>query len=345
MAVGSLLVCAPSGWSADAHAEADRLIKHGVELRKAHDDSAAAGEFQKAYDLVRSARSAGQLGLAEQALGRWEDAERHVGEAVRAAQDPWVIKNRGPLEKALAIIQDHLGRIEVIGDPEGAEVMVSGRPAGKLPLGEAVRVSAGQVDVDVRAPGYVSAQRNVTIVGGQYQKVVIHLVKESAPVAVAVSPGPAATPVPVSPVMPPGPSASPAPADAESGPSTARVALKWSTAGLAAVGLGTGIVATVMHSHNVSQFGNHGCRIRDGAGVLQSTGDADPTCQSLLDSYKTDQTVAIAGYVTAGVFATVSLVLFLTEPSSAPRPAEHALRVPLCGPAPAGVGIACAGHF
>ena len=56
-----------------------RLIRHGIELRKVHDDEGAAREFQKAYDQVHTPRAAGQLGLAEQALGRWEDAERHVG--------------------------------------------------------------------------------------------------------------------------------------------------------------------------------------------------------------------------------------------------------------------------
>jgi len=346
IAVGSMLVCAPSAWSADAQSEADKLIRHGVELRKAHDDSAAAREFQKAYELVRSPRSAGQLGLAEQALGRWEDAERHVGEAVLATGDPWVVKNRGPLEKALSIIQEHLGRVEVIGDPEGAEVVVSGRPAGKLPLREAVRVSAGLVDVDVHAPGYVSAQRNVTIVGGQYQKIVIHLVKERGP-SVAETPAhePVATPAPLTAVAPEPPAAPPA--EPAEGPSVARVALKWTTAGLAGAGLATGIIGTVLHSHNVSKFGSSGCRIRDGAGVLESTGAPDPTCQSLLDSYKTDQTVAIIGYVAAGAFAAASLVLFLTEPSStlATSPREHASRWPLCGPASEGVGLACGGRF
>ena len=167
----------------DGTAEAEKLIRHGVELRRIHDDDAAQREFQKAYDLVHTPRAAGQLGLAEQALGRWEDAERHVSEAIHAPADPWVVKNRPALDQALNTIQAHLGRIEVIGDQNGAMVSVNAREVGRLPLAEPVRVSAGQVDIQVSAPGYVPVQRTVTIVGGQYQKVVVHLAKEApAPV-------------------------------------------------------------------------------------------------------------------------------------------------------------------
>ena len=99
-----------------------------------HDDEGAAREFQKAYDQVHTPRAAGQLGLAEQALGRWEDAERHVGEALHATGDAWVVKNRAILDEALGAIQGHLARVEVIGDPDGADVSVNGRLVGKLPL-------------------------------------------------------------------------------------------------------------------------------------------------------------------------------------------------------------------
>jgi len=321
---------------ADDAREADKLIRHGVELRKAHDDEAAAREFQKAYDLAKTPRAAGQLGLAEQALGRWEDAERHVGEAVHAGDDPWVARNRAALDEALGTIQAHLGRVEVIGDPPGAEVSVNGRQIGKLPLPDAVRVSAGEVDIEVRIPGYVGTQRNVTIVGGQYQRVVIHLVKETPP---GSEPKPAASPEP--PPAPPG--ATPGPAD--EGPSGTRVGLKWGAAGLAGASLVTGVVFTILHSQNVSKFENHHCAIKGDTGVLQD-GTADAYCQSTLDTSKTYQDVMIAGYVAAGAFAATWLVLQLTEhPSASGGAAAQALRGPMCGPAASGVGLSCAVRF
>jgi hypothetical protein len=319
--------------AADDAREADKLIHHGVELRKAHDDESAAREFQKAYDLTHSPRAAGQLGLAEQALGRWEDAEHHVAEAIHAADDPWVAKNRAALDEALGTIQNHLGRVEVLGDPPGADVSVNGRDVGKLPLADAVRVSAGEVDIEVHAPGYVGAQRNVTIVGGQYQKVIIHLVKEAPP---APEPKPEATPAPIR-----SPDSGPA-----EGPSNTRLILKWGAAGLAGASLVTGIVFTILHSQNVSSFTNHGCAIKGDTGVL-ANGTADPYCASTLDTSRTYQDVFIAGYVAAGAFAATWLILQLTEPASPSGAAapEQALRGPLCGPASSGFGLSCAVRF
>jgi len=329
-------------FAADPAQEAEKLLRHGVELRRLHNDEGAAREFQKAYDLVRSPRAAAQLGLAKQALGLWEEAERYVGEAVRAAGDAWVAKNRGALDEALGTIQKHLGRIEVIGDPEGADVSVNGRSIGKLPLAGAVRVSAGEVDVDVQAPGYSPAQRTVTLIGGQYQRVVIHLAKvEPGPTTAVpppVKPGSEPTPAPPEPTPPPARAVG-------GGPSGARIALKWTAAGLAAAGLAAGVIGVVLHGDNVSKFDDHPCRNKNGVGVLVD-GTPDTTCQSLLDSLQTDQKIAIVGFVAAGAFAATWLALMLTEPPSAPRPAEHAAARRLsCAPSVGTIGLSCLGRF
>jgi PEGA domain len=342
---------------AESDDDAEKLIRRGVQLRKAHDDEAAARAFQKAYDQVHSPRAAGQLGLAEQALGRWEDAERHVSEALRATEDAWVSKNQAALAGALGIIQGHLGRIEVTGDPEGAEVSINGRPAGKLPLADAVPVSAGEVDVDLRAPGYVPAQRTLTIVAGQYQRLVMHLAKENAgPVGASEQPksvggegaGAGGTAVAPGLVMAQGSTKTSAAVEPVA-PSTARTVVKWSAAGAAGLGLVVGVTATILHSRNVSAFDNNpsDCADDNGTAVLQSTGKPGPaSCQSSLDAYRSDKTWAIVGYVGAGVFAATWLVLQLTEGSSpSAASAEHAWAMPLCAPSSSGLGLSCAARF
>src|SRR3569832_91379 len=67
----------------------DAVIARGVALRKEGDDQAARDLFMKVYERSHSARAAGQLGLAEQALGRWEEAEAHLREALRSPNDSW----------------------------------------------------------------------------------------------------------------------------------------------------------------------------------------------------------------------------------------------------------------
>jgi hypothetical protein len=328
--------------------DADALIRHGIELRKVHDDEGAAREFQKAYDQVHTPRAAGQLGLAEQALGRWEDAERHVGEALHATGDAWVVKNRAILDEALGAIQGHLARIEVIGDPEGADVSVNGRVVGKLPLQSAVRVSAGEVEVELHASGYVPMQRTLTIVGGQYQRLVFHLAKEApAPSAgegpsvtkIAGEPRPPSESTPVAPLVGP-------PAGADE-PSTARTVVKWSAAGLAGVGLVVGIVAAVEHGKNVSAFDSHtkpACADNNGTAVDKTTGAPSADCQGILDSYQRDTTWAIVGFSAAGVFAVTWLVLQLTE-GSHPAAPEHAFAAPVCAPSFSGLGLSCELRF
>jgi PEGA domain len=328
---------------AESPDSAEKLIRHGIELRKAHDDEGAAREFQKAYDDVHTPRAAGQLGLAEQALGRWEDAERHVGEALHAAGDAWVVKNRAILDEALGTIQTHLARIEVIGDPEGADVSVNGRVVGKLPLGEAVRVSAGEVEVELHAPGHVPTQRTLTMVGGQYQRVVLHLVKEAS--AGDATPG---TTIGGEQRPQPG-SASIMPLVATSSPAEARTpartAIKWSAAGLAGIGLVVGIVATIAHGNNVSAFDNHtpSCADNNGTAVHQN-GSAAPECQGSLDSYRSDTTWAIVGFAGAGAFAVTWLILQLTQ-GGHPAAAEHARAAPLCAPSLSGLGLSCELRF
>src|SRR6185436_15085240 len=77
----------------------------GMALRKRGNDEASLPVFQRAYDLSHSARAAAQLGFAEQALGLWPDAERHVSEALRADRDPWIARNRAVIGLALETIR------------------------------------------------------------------------------------------------------------------------------------------------------------------------------------------------------------------------------------------------
>src|SRR5206468_11272741 len=104
LAVLSSLLSASPALAANAPDE-DALIRRGLALRKRGNDEASLPVFQRAYDLSHSARAAAQLGFAEQALGVWPDAERHVSEALRADRDPWIVKNRAVIGLALQTIR------------------------------------------------------------------------------------------------------------------------------------------------------------------------------------------------------------------------------------------------
>lgn len=154
---------------------AESLSKEGLELRRAGRDSEALVKFEKAYGLIATPRNAAQLGLCLQALARWSEADGYLAEAISAVQDPWIQKNRTILKDASETAKSHMGRIEVLGSPEGASVTVNGRVVGTLPLKEAVKVNEGSVDIEVSAPNLLSATRTMTIVGASYQRVVLRL--------------------------------------------------------------------------------------------------------------------------------------------------------------------------
>ena len=111
--------------------------------------------FQKAYELLDSPRTAGQLGLAELAVGYWLGADQHLGEALQSPDHPWVGKNRHALEDAREQARKNIGELSIDGGPAGATVSVNHQSAGTLPLAEPVSV-AKEIKIEVSASGYVT---------------------------------------------------------------------------------------------------------------------------------------------------------------------------------------------
>jgi hypothetical protein len=190
--------------------------------------------------VAKSPRAAAQLGFVEQALGLWPQAEGHVSEALRAADDPWIKKNRAVVEEALRTIRMHVGRVEIGGGRPGANVTVNGQPVGLMPLAEAIAVNAGPVDVEVKAPGYLPAVKTVNVAAGEYSRVSFALVAQATP---PPAPKPAVpTAVPVAPVIATERGARPA--DADTGRTQRIAAIAVGAGGLAAIGVG--IVCSVV---------------------------------------------------------------------------------------------------
>ena len=146
-----------------AAADYEALMREGVSLRRAGDDAAALKRFQRAYELDPTPRALAQIGLAEQALGRWAAADKHLRQALEPSDDAWIKKNRASIDAALAMVGGHVGQLEVRGAPAGAEVRVDGEVVGRLPLPRPITVTAGEVAVQVRAPGHLPIVRAATI--------------------------------------------------------------------------------------------------------------------------------------------------------------------------------------
>src|SRR5580704_12825575 len=78
----------PSTDSATPNDEA--LIAEGIALREQGRDREALELFVRAAALAASPRATAQIGLAQQALGHWVEAEAGLRTALEQGTDPWI---------------------------------------------------------------------------------------------------------------------------------------------------------------------------------------------------------------------------------------------------------------
>src|SRR3954449_12870900 len=92
-------------------ADAEALITKGNNLRREGKPAAALPYFQKAYELARTPRTTGQLGLAELAAGYPVEAAEHLGAALQSPNDPSIVKYRNMLTDALTKARSQIGEL------------------------------------------------------------------------------------------------------------------------------------------------------------------------------------------------------------------------------------------
>jgi hypothetical protein len=322
----------PMAAAATPAEEAEQLIERGKRLREAGDDERALPLFRKAYQLNPGPRTAAQLGLVEQALFLSVDADDHLTEALKAPEtDPFLKKNRNTILDSLAVVKKRVARVEITGEPEGAEVLVNGRMAGKVPLTQPVKVNAGSVDVELRSPGYKPVMRTLLISGGQYQPVVIRLEKQTS-----AGGQPGAAPE----------------ADGITGQAATGRSSNWrkwtvvTAVGGAAIGVGVGAYGVLRHDSKVESFHALDCSEAGGKGISNKTGMESTPCKKAYGNIKDARNLAIIGFSAAGALAVTALILHLTRPDQRSSDADYAQRAaPACVPDLVGRGVTCALRF
>jgi hypothetical protein len=280
-------------------ADADALIAKGVSLReKGHDDEALRA-FRAAYAKAATPRARAQIALAEQALGMWVAAESDLIAALASEKDAWIVKNKGALDGALAIIRKHVGGLEVRG-ADGADVLVDGARIGTASGGAAFRVEAGTRALEVRAAGFHPTTRTIDVPPGGVARETISLVAipPSSPAAGAADTGPA------------GPTGG-----ADHGRGQRLVG--WVLVGAGAAGLATGGVALLIRKGIVDDY-NANC-----PGISPNVVQP-PACADRVDAQDTWLTVSVVSFIAGGVLALGGIALMATAPSSSPSSSRRA---------------------
>ena len=222
----------------DPAADVDAIIKKAVELRQQGKEQEALAELRRAAAIANPPRLSAQTGFAEQALGLWAAAEKHLKEALDQGADPWIAKHRARIEQSLAFVRDHLATLDVWGSPEGAEILVNGEPMGTLPLASPLRVAAGTTQLSVRAKGFTPALRTLELAAGSNERERVVLLAQELPPPGEASPA-TTTPGPAESLLS-------QPAPAEEHPSIARRWWFWTAAGVVVAG---GVTAIILATH------------------------------------------------------------------------------------------------
>ena len=349
------------GALAPCHAAEDRkaLIQMGNMQRKAGDDLSALAYFQRAHALGATPESIALIGTCEFALNRFVDAEIHLAEAMKSAQDAWIRKNHVVLSEYLASTKAMLGWIEVVGTPAGADVEVGGKPVGRLPLSGRVRVASGEVNVRMDAPGFRIARKDVQVPADQVTRLTMNLVPMTANEAKAQAKAGPAVERRAAPAQPdhavdgdvtarPAPSTSP-----HAGPSYRTAG--WITAGAAVVLLGTGVGAIAVKESNTQNFNDYMKELPAKRCNEALTDNGGSECTGFLERSRTAKVIGYGALAGAALAATVSVILLSANPGDdagtrtranpGPRLAQSPRPNLLCAPTLTQLGGACALTF
>jgi hypothetical protein len=272
--------------AADEKPDVEKLIARGIELRNEGRDADALKLFERAATIdPDSIRLQLHLATTHQALGNWLRADDYLTSALQRVDHPYVLRHRPALEEAKRVINDNIGRLEIDGEPAGAEVLLNGRQVGTLPLSQPVRATVGQYLLEVRLDGHYTARRPVTISGHG-------LVRES----VKLEPLPPDERTRLS--YPQGPVRT-APSDGVDRPAP-RSWLTWTFVGLGSAAAATTVGALVFREV-------HAGRWNDNTRCLELERTREQVCGSEREKAETAGTIAAVSGIATGLFAAGAL--------------------------------------
>jgi hypothetical protein len=278
-----------------AQEEPEALIRQGNEMRRRGEDLKAHGYFKRAYDVAHTPRTAAQLGLAEQAIGSFADAEQHLSEAL-ASGDPWVGHNRSVLEQSRSAARAHLGSVEVRGAPPGTEVALEGRAKAPLPADGVLWLAPGPATVRFTAAGYEGQTMHLSAEVGRSVALDVRLAETEHAARPAPAPVPAIAPAPTPVAI----AATPVP------DSDGRRALRITGAAAAGTGLAIAAAGFFVYRQGSSKVDaiNHDAAANGGAGVPYNEANGN---------YQTLGTTGVALMIGGGALAVAGAVLYLVD--------------------------------
>lgn len=161
--------------------EARQRFQRGVELFKEGSYDAALAEFNKAYELAPNFRILYNVAQVHQERHDYVAALQFLERYLAQGGADVPSDRRDQVGRDIAALNNRVAHLAITTEVAGAEVLVDGVSAGVTPLSDAILVSAGVRQIQLRKPGYEAATRSLTIAGGESARAEFHLTKLQDP--------------------------------------------------------------------------------------------------------------------------------------------------------------------
>jgi len=172
----TVLLGMSSAWADDPRARSAELYEKGNALFDEQKYSEAEAAYQAAWDLRKSFDLAGNLGEVEMQLEQYRDAAEHFSYALREFPAGGKPEVREALTKRFEEARAQVGAVKITTNVGGAKIVVDGRDVGQAPLPDVVFVDPGTRVIEARLAGHDDVLRTVQVEKGSSQDVSLMLV-------------------------------------------------------------------------------------------------------------------------------------------------------------------------
>jgi hypothetical protein len=175
---------------ADKVEEARTRFQRGVELYREGSFDAALAEFNKAYDLAPNYRVLYNMAQVQTERHDYVAALKLMEKYLEEGGNDIAPERRDQVTKEIATLRGRVTQLTIKTEVEGAELLIDGVVSGTTPFAEPVLISAGVRQLQLRKPGYETANKTMTVAGGEEVAVEFdlkELPESPAPIAVQTS--------------------------------------------------------------------------------------------------------------------------------------------------------------
>ncbi len=155
-------------------ARAQEHVDRGNQLLDERALAKALAEFRLAYAIFPSPKILYNQAQVEREMGRFVDAAAHYDAFMKGVTGADQAEVAQRVENARAAARDVRAKIAFLEARAGSgvDLMIDGRPCGKLPLTQALPLDPGRHLVEFRGPGLVDQRREIVLASGEHQQVV-----------------------------------------------------------------------------------------------------------------------------------------------------------------------------